>query len=67
MANADLGALSSTHLERVIVDASHIDMKKRGILDMKETQVPLMQLLTRTDFKQKYGGGKDGRIDLLFF
>lgn len=58
-----VGALSAEHLERVCVDASHIDMKKRGIMDMKETQVPLVRLLTRKDIKEA-GGGK---IELLFF
>lgn len=49
-----------------MVDASHIDQKKRGILDMKETQLPLMQLLTRPAFKERYGLDKGG-IELLFF
>ena len=60
------GALSAAHLERVIVDASHIDQKKRGILDMKETQVPLVQLLARESFKERYGS-REGRIELLFY
>ena len=60
------GALSSSQLERVIVDASHIDQKKRGILDMKETQAPLVELLTRNELKERYVSG-DSRIELLFF
>lgn len=49
-----------------MVDASHIDQKKRGILDMKETVVPLVQLLARPDLKSRYGSG-EGEIELLFF
>ncbi|KAK5133484.1 hypothetical protein LTR08_007726 [Meristemomyces frigidus] len=62
----DDGALSAAHLERIIVDASHIDQKKRGILDMKETQTPLVQLLSRELFKERYGS-REGKIELLFY
>lgn len=48
------GALSAKHLKRIIVDASYIDQKKRGILDMKETQMPLVKLLTRKDLRERY-------------
>lgn len=60
------GALKSSCIERIVIDASHIDVKKRGILDMKETQVPLVQLLTRPDLKERFGSG-EGKIELLFF
>lgn len=53
-------------MERIVVDASHIDQKKRGLLDMKETQVPLVDLLTRPEFKDRYSGGEN-RVELLFF
>lgn len=61
-----IGALSATHLERIVVDASHIDQKKRGVLDMKELQVPLVQLLARKDLKERYGSG-EGKVELLFY
>jgi protein CMS1 len=48
------GALSAKHLKRIIVDTSYIDQKKRGILDMKETQMPLVKLLTRKDLRERY-------------
>lgn len=60
------GALSSSRLMRIIVDSSHIDQKKRGILDMRETQQPLMRLLNRPEVKIRYGIG-DGGIELLFY
>ncbi|KAM0718207.1 hypothetical protein Q7P37_006539 [Cladosporium fusiforme] len=56
------GALKPDCIERIVIDASHIDVKKRGILDMKETQVPLVQLLTRSDLKERFGTG-EGKID----
>ena len=60
------GALSSEKLERIIVDCSHIDQKKRGIFDIKESQQPLMALLNRESMKSRYGEEKDG-IDLLLY
>ncbi|KAK5164222.1 Protein cms1 [Saxophila tyrrhenica] len=62
----DNGALSSADLERIIIDASFIDQKKRGILDMKETQVPLVRLLTRSELKKRYGDA-GSKIELLFY
>jgi protein CMS1 len=50
-------------LERIVVDASNIDQKKRGIMDMKETQVPLVQLLARKDINEAAGS----KVELLFF
>lgn len=59
------GSLSLSSLERIIVDASHIDQKKRGILDMKETMIPLLQLLTRKDLRGIYQ--PEGTVKLLFY
>jgi protein CMS1 len=42
-------------VELVIVDASHVNVKKRGILDMPETQIPLIKLLAKEEFKSRYG------------
>ena len=59
-------ALSSSKLERVVIDSSHIDQKKRGIFDMRETQQPLMLLLNRPELKTRYGGSS-GTIKLLMY
>ncbi|KAK4229968.1 U3-containing 90S pre-ribosomal complex subunit-domain containing protein [Podospora fimiseda] len=59
-------ALSIAHLRRIVVDASHIDQKKRGITDMKETMMPLVKLLARKELKEKYTD-PEKPIDLLFF
>jgi len=53
-------------LERIVVDASHIDQKKRGILDMKEIQAPLVQLLTRQDLKERFSADVN-KLELLFY
>ncbi len=53
-------------LERIVIDASHIDVKKRGILEMKETQVPLTVWLSQKEFMEKYAGTTGG-IQLLFY
>lgn len=64
----DNGALSVEKLERIVVDASHIDQKKRGILDMKETQVPLIDLLRKKEFNERYGHeDTEKKMELLFF
>ena len=62
----DEGALSVKHLKRIVVDASHVDQKKRGILDMRETQIPLVRLLSRPKFKERYEAEKD-EFQLLFY
>jgi len=61
-----LGALALDRLERIVIDASHIDQKKRGILEMRETQVPLTLWLGQKDLKDKYGQANGG-VQLLFY
>jgi protein CMS1 len=53
-------------LRRIVVDASHIDQKKRGILDMRETMMPLAKLLSRAEFKERYAD-PDRHVDLIFY
>ncbi|CAK7224459.1 Protein cms1 [Sporothrix bragantina] len=53
------GALSVAHLRRIVVDASHIDQKKRGVLDMQDTTLPVVRWLSRPEFKARYAGGED--------
>ncbi|KAK4192583.1 U3-containing 90S pre-ribosomal complex subunit-domain containing protein [Podospora australis] len=60
------GALSIAKLRRIVVDASHIDQKKRGVLDMRETLMPLVKLLTRKELKEKYTD-EEQPIDLIFY
>lgn len=54
------------HLKRIVVDASHIDQKKRGIMDMKDTMMPLAKWLTRKEFMERYGD-PEKPLELLFF
>ncbi|KAI3321488.1 U3-containing 90S pre-ribosomal complex subunit-domain containing protein [Xylariaceae sp. AK1471] len=60
------GALKLESLERLVVDASHIDQKKRGIMDMKETMIPLARWLSRAEFKVRYTD-PERPIQLLFY
>ncbi|OTA98448.1 hypothetical protein M426DRAFT_69808 [Hypoxylon sp. CI-4A] len=62
----DNSALKLDRLERLVVDASHIDQKKRGIMDMKETMVPLARWLARHEFKERYANPEKG-LQLLFY
>ncbi|TQS33091.1 hypothetical protein Golomagni_06577, partial [Golovinomyces magnicellulatus] len=59
-------ALDTINIKRVIVDASHIDQKKRGITDMKDTLIPLVKFLTTSQLKDRYTDEKK-TIDLLFY
>lgn len=61
-----LGALQTDRLERIVVDASHIDQKKRGVLQMKDTQVPLILWLNQNVLRERYTA-KTGGIQLLFY
>ncbi|KAK8917501.1 Protein CMS1 [Metarhizium anisopliae] len=61
-----VGALSLDNLQRLVVDASHVDQKKRGIMDMKDTMMPLARFLTRPEFKERYGAEKKP-LALLFY
>lgn len=64
----DDGALSSDCLKTIVIDASHIDQKKRGILDMRETLLPLIKLLTRSELRKKYDASNESeRVRLLFY
>ena len=49
------------------MDASHIDQKKRGVMDMKDTMLPLAKWLTRPEFKARYDGSDEKPLQLLFF
>jgi protein CMS1 len=60
----DQNALSTANLERVVIDCSYIDQKKRGILDMKELHEPLIRLLLRKEF---VGDGEDGNELFVFY
>lgn len=60
------GALSFDKLERIVIDTSYIDLKKRGIFDMAETQKPLIQLLNNEDLKSRYKGN-DNRVTLMLY
>ncbi|KAL5906511.1 Protein cms1 [Pyricularia oryzae] len=62
----DNGALSTKSLRRIVVDASHIDQKKRGVMDMRETAIPLARWLARPEFKERYVDD-DNRLDLIFY
>ncbi|KAL1851848.1 Protein cms1 [Paecilomyces lecythidis] len=62
----DSGALKLTEVKRIVIDASHIDQKQRGIFDMKEIYLPLLKLLTKPELRERYGT-KKGRIQILAF
>jgi protein CMS1 len=60
------GSLKLDELKRIVIDGSHVDQKQRGIFDMKETHLPLLQLLTRPELRERYGA-KGKKIEILVF
>lgn len=60
------GALKLTEVKRIVIDASHIDQKQRGIFDMKEIYLPLLKLLTKPELRERYGA-KKAKIQILAF
>ncbi len=61
-----IGSLALENLERLVVDASHIDQKKRGLLDMKDTMMELARWLARKEFKERYTDPEKA-LQLLFY
>ncbi|KAE8379219.1 U3-containing 90S pre-ribosomal complex subunit-domain containing protein [Aspergillus bertholletiae] len=62
----DAGSLKLGELQRIVIDGSYVDQKQRGIFDMKETHLPLLKLLTRSEFRERYGA-EEKRIQILVF
>lgn len=60
------GSLKLDELKTIIIDGSYVDQKQRGIFDMKETHLPLLQLLTKPELRDRYGAKEKG-IQLLVF
>lgn len=60
------GALGLEKLERVIIDTSYLDRKKRSIFDMKETQQPLVRLLNMDELKSRYTT-TESPVKLIFY
>ncbi|KAH9994738.1 U3-containing 90S pre-ribosomal complex subunit-domain containing protein [Xylariaceae sp. FL0662B] len=60
-------SLKLDSLERLVIDASHIDQKKRGIMDMKETMLPLARWLARREFKERQTDDAEKPLQLLFY
>ncbi|OXV09662.1 hypothetical protein Egran_02580 [Elaphomyces granulatus] len=58
--------LKVQELERIVIDGSYIDQKKRGIFDMKEMHFPLLQLLGCSELRKRYGI-KSQRLQVLVF
>ncbi|KZZ86663.1 hypothetical protein AAP_06325 [Ascosphaera apis ARSEF 7405] len=66
LANAE-NCLKLDHLERIVIDGSHIDQKKRSIFDMKEIFAPLLEFLTRPELMKRYTSQGKDRVDVLVF
>jgi len=56
--------LSVSTTERILVDASHVNGKKQGILNMPEIQVPLTKLLALEKLRARYA---DGSLKIIVY
>ncbi|EEH23546.2 hypothetical protein PABG_05757 [Paracoccidioides brasiliensis Pb03] len=63
---ASSGELSLKHLKRIVIDGSYVDQKKRGIFDMKDLHLPLLQFLNRADLRDRYTSADDN-VEILVF
>ena len=54
------GALQIKYLQRVVLDVSYTDAKKRGLWDIKEVQDKLVELLAIEGVRKRLDGGSDG-------
>jgi len=64
------GALQTKYLQRVILDVSYVDQKKRGMFDMKEVQEKVMELLAIEGIRKRLDGGDEDSGDrrgVLFY
>ncbi|KAI9863004.1 MAG: hypothetical protein M1824_000690 [Vezdaea acicularis] len=60
------GALTLSNLRRIVVDASYVDQKRRGIMDMKETLTPLLTFLNTKELKDQLLTSGEG-VALMFY
>lgn len=58
-------ALKLDHLKRIVVDGSHVDQKKRGIFDMKDTLTPLLNFLGDEKMRSRYGAKE--KVEILVY
>lgn len=49
-----------------MVDGSHVDQKKRGVMDMKDTLIPLVRLLSRKELTEGYIS-EEAPVELIFY
>ncbi|KAK6330892.1 hypothetical protein TWF718_003090 [Orbilia javanica] len=62
------GALQIKYLQRVVLDVSYLDAKKRGLWDIKEVQYKLVELLAFEGVRRRLeGGGEEDSRGLMFY
>ncbi|QSS58970.1 hypothetical protein I7I51_08400 [Histoplasma capsulatum] len=63
---ATSGELRLKQLQRIVIDGSYVDQKKRGIFDMKDLHLPLLQFLNRADLRHRYTSCEN-HVEILIF
>ncbi|KAK6522117.1 hypothetical protein TWF281_002683 [Arthrobotrys megalospora] len=62
------GAVQIKYLQRVVLDVSYTDAKKRGLWDIKEVQDKLVELLAVEGVRKRLeGGGEEDSRGLMFY
>lgn len=59
-------AMKIKALQRIVIDGSHLDQKKRSIFDMKELLDPLIRLLSTPSIQRRLGAVEEGVAVLVF-
>ncbi|KAI5293232.1 hypothetical protein KEM52_005730 [Ascosphaera acerosa] len=61
------GCLRLDRLERIVIDGSHVDQKKRSIFDMKEIFSPLLTFLTRPELVKRYATASKDPVEIIVY
>ncbi|KAK6502309.1 hypothetical protein TWF506_002891 [Arthrobotrys conoides] len=62
------GALQIKYVQRIVLDVSYLDAKKRGLWDIKEVQDKLVELLAVEGIRRRLeGGGEEDSRGLMFY
>ena len=59
-------ALKTDKLDRIVLDISYIDQKNRGMLDYKEIQTPLLELLRSIRNHKQLQAAEGGKGLIMF-
>ena len=60
------GVMKTENLKRIVIDASHLDQKRRSVFDMKELLDPLIKLLSKLHNSERLGSHENQTRVIVF-